>query len=318
MEPERWQRVEQLYHSALALEESRRDAFLNDSCAGDEALRRDVVSLLACHERAEEFLELPALEVVAKQLAGEQSYSDWLSDDPRHLVGRMVSPYRVVSKLGGGGMGIIYLAEDSRLGRNVALKFLPFGSRDPAALERLRREARAASTVNHPNICTIYDISEFEGEYFIVMEALEGQTLRYPLICLWIGAFKSATHSRPLTPKASFTGTLNRLTSSSPLAAKPRFLTSASPRKPGKKRVPASQPLPCVRSTSLAQALRLAPSPICPRNKPVAKNSTEGPMFFLLAVFFMRWPRASRRSPAPLLPSSLTPFCIRHPRLPRV
>ncbi len=178
MEPERWQRVEQLYHSALALEASRRDAFLNDSCAGDEALRRDVVSLLACHERAEEFLELPALEVVAKQLAGEQSYSDWLSDDPRHLVGRMVSPYRVVSKLGGGGMGIIYLAEDSRLGRNVALKFLPFGSRDPAALERLRREARAASTLNHPNICTIYDIGEFEGEYFIVMEALEGQTLR--------------------------------------------------------------------------------------------------------------------------------------------
>ena len=172
MKAERWQQVERLYHSTLEKEVGERTAFLAEACAGDEGLRREVESLLAYEEQAETFIESPALEVAAKMMAEGQG--------AMVVAGQTINQYKIISPLGAGGMGEIYLASDTRLGRRVALKFLPAHfTQNKEHLRRFEREARAVAALSHPNVCTIHEVIETgEGRHCIVMEYVEGVTLR--------------------------------------------------------------------------------------------------------------------------------------------
>ncbi len=170
MKPERWHQIDKLLEEALERDASDRAGFLDQACAGDESLRGKVEALLAASEQAGDFLTRPALEVAAREMAADERTS---------LLGQIIGHYRIKSLIGAGGMSEVYLAQDSTLGRKVAFKLLPPQfTQDQDRLRRFEREARAASSLNHPNIVTIYEIGRKDDLHYIVTEFIEGQTLR--------------------------------------------------------------------------------------------------------------------------------------------
>src|SRR5438876_7686600 len=173
MKPERWQQLDKLFHSAIERAPEERAAFLDEACAGDQELRKEVEVLIAANEKAGSFIEKPALDVEARSLANEQSDAGAES-----MIGKTIGHYRVIALLGSGGMGEVYLAQDTVLGRTVALKLLPaYFTKDTERLRRFEQEARTASSLNHPNIVTIHEIGHEGSFHFIAQEFVDGLTL---------------------------------------------------------------------------------------------------------------------------------------------
>jgi Tol biopolymer transport system component len=171
MTPERYEQIGRICDAALELAREQRTAFIDRACGADEELRQEVESLLEAHEQAGDFIATPALGMAAGLLG--------CGEAPTLAVGHAIGHYTVLSLLGAGGMGEVYLAQDTRLGRKVALKLLlrEFTD-DPERVRRFELEARAASALNHPNILTIHEIGQADGVYFIATEFIEGETLR--------------------------------------------------------------------------------------------------------------------------------------------
>ncbi|HKE56691.1 MAG TPA: serine/threonine-protein kinase, partial [Pyrinomonadaceae bacterium] len=168
---QQWQQAKEIFTEALELSPADRTAFLERACAADKSLRHEVESLLKSYENAASFMEMPAVESAAESL---------LSDEEQLKEGQLVKHYEIVRPIGQGGMGEVYLAKDTVLGRRVALKFLPpYLRSDPERLRRFQQEARAASTLSHPNVCVIHEVGQTDDRRpFIAMEYIEGITLR--------------------------------------------------------------------------------------------------------------------------------------------
>src|SRR5262245_41951529 len=170
MTPDRWKKLDALFHEALELQGEARAAHLARACGDDGQLREEAERLIAAHDQEGSFIDSPIF-----------SETEGLTNDDRNMspVGRRIGPYQVVSQLGRGGMGEVYLAKDTRLERKVALKVLPAAFiQIPDRALRFEREAKAVSALNHPNILTIYEIGEADGAHYIVSEFVEGETLR--------------------------------------------------------------------------------------------------------------------------------------------
>lgn len=211
MTPEQYRRVGELYHAALELAPEARPGFLTAACSSQEELRREVEALLWASEQADG----QADSFISAEVAGVAALMAKQQQNPSLaplLIGHSVSHYRVLSLLGAGGMGEVYLAEDTRLGRKVALKLLPLAfTRDPERLRRFEQEARAVSALNHPNILTIYEVGLVGDTHFIATEFIDGQTLRERLrdgqfelgesleIVIQIAAALSAAHEAGIT-----------------------------------------------------------------------------------------------------------------------
>ena len=173
MTPERWQQVKEIFNSAITYRAEERGLFISRACSGDEKLRSEVESLIASHEQSGDFIDQPAFEVAASLLVNEKAELN---------PGQTLGSYEVISFISRGGMGEVYLAEDKRLGRKVALKLLPASfTTDEDRLRRFEQEARSASALNHPNIITIYEIRQAAGSHVIATEFVEGETLRHRL-----------------------------------------------------------------------------------------------------------------------------------------
>ena len=201
MTPERWLQLKQIFQSALERNPAERSAFLSQACADDPALRSEVESLISSHDQAGDSIEAMAVEAATEMLAND-----------RAIVGKQIGHYQVLNRIGRGGMGEVFLAQDTSLGRKVALKLLRSDfTRNEERLRRFRQEARAASALNHPNILTIHEIGQEGSLHFMATEYVEGETLREHISRARMATSKYWTLDWPSSPSRKQSTLLFRL-----------------------------------------------------------------------------------------------------------